>query len=148
MYLFSLSIRLIAWMRGIPFDSAVIMAGNTAAGNLEGFVYVVMNSVHHAALTFTGQNVGAHKLDKLKKVMFHSVWIVSVIGFVLGNLIWLGGGFLLKIYLPDDPQAVVYGINRMSVVASTYFLCGIMDVMVGCQRGMGMSFTIFLSPTL
>ena len=121
--------------------NSVVMAGCTAAGQIEGFVYVAQNSLYQAALTFTGQYIGAGKLDKIRKVCFNCMWIVTAIGLILGILACVFGRPLLSIYIPDEPAAIEYGIERLLIVALPYFLCGWMEVLVGCQRGMGMSIT-------
>ncbi|MBQ8402151.1 MAG: MATE family efflux transporter, partial [Clostridia bacterium] len=142
---------------------SVVMSGNTAAGQLEGFVYTAMNSLYQAALNFTGQNVGAGKIHKLHRVMLSCAAIVIVIGLVMGFGIYAAGEPLLKIYLPveanpateeamqtnlDNLKAIEYGMVRLMYVMLPYFLCGMMEVMVGCQRGMGMSVTPMITSML
>ncbi len=117
----------------------IVMAGNGAAASLEGFTYTAMNSVYQASLTFVGQNVGAHRYDRINRIVFMCVAIVSVIGIVMGGLTCIFDEQLLSIYLPDDPEAIPYASNRLLYVLVPYFLCGIMEVFVGGQRGMGMS---------
>ncbi len=119
----------------------LVVAGNTAASNLEGFIYTAMNAVYQAAMTFTGQNVGAKKNERIHKVVFTSVGIVSVIGLTLGIGATLLAEPLLSLYLPDDPEAIPYGATRMLYLCVPYFFCGIMEVFTGGQRGMGLSFT-------
>ncbi len=121
------------------FDSSLIMAGNGAAAGLEGFTYIAMNSVYHASLTFVGQSVGAKRLDLINKIMANCLIIVTVIGLVFGFGTYAFAEPLLGLYLPDDPDAIPYGITRMTYIILPYFLCGMMDVMCGGQRGMGMS---------
>ncbi|MBQ7922916.1 MAG: MATE family efflux transporter [Clostridia bacterium] len=123
------------------FDDAIVMAGSTAASQIENFIYIAMNSVYHAALTFTGQNVGAGKIRKVNRVLISCAAIVTVIGIVVGFTTILFADPLLSIYIKDEPAALAYGFERMKVVAVTYFLCGLMEVLVGCQRGMGASLT-------
>lgn len=118
---------------------SLVMAGNTAAAQLEGFAYTAMNSVYHAALTFVGQNIGAKRYDMINKVVFRCLGIVTFIGVVLGGLMYTFGQPLLEIYLPNDPDAIPYGLTRLKYIIIPYFLCGTMEVMVGGQRGMGMS---------
>lgn len=117
---------------------AIAVAGNTAAQNLEGFVYNSMNSFHQTAISFTGQNMGAHKYDRVKKIMWICLICVTVTGLVMGC-----GGFalarpLLTIY-SKEADVISYGYLRLSIIFTTYFLCGTMDVMVGILRGMGYS---------
>lgn len=119
---------------------SVVMAGNGAAGSLEGFTYTAMNSVYQASLTFVGQNVGAKKYNKINHVQGICLILVTVVGLLFGVTTYCLGEPLLSIYLPNDPDAIPYGIIRMSYIALPYFLCGVMEVMVGGQRGMGMSF--------
>lgn len=118
---------------------SVVMAGNTAAGQLEGFAYTAMNSVYHAALTFVGQNMGAKKYHMINKVVFRCLIVVMVIGVGVGVLMYAFAEPLLRIYLPNDPEAIPYGVTRLMYLIIPYFLCGMMEVMVGGQRGMGMS---------
>ena len=118
---------------------AIAMAGNTAAGNLEGFVYTSMNSVYQTNLSFTSQNMGAGNRQRMKKILGICLILVSVVGLVLGNGFVFFGQQLLGIY-SSDPEVIQYGLNRMHLICAPYFLCGLMDVMVGSMRGMGYSF--------
>lgn len=118
---------------------SVAMAGNTAAGNLEGFVYTSMNAVYQTNLSFTSQNMGAGNWKRMKKILGICLVFVSVVGLVMGRGFVFFGHQLLGIY-SSDPEVIQYGINRMQVVCGTYLLCGIMDVLVGSMRGMGYSF--------
>ncbi len=116
-----------------------VVAGNTAAGNLEGFVYTAMNSVYQTALTFIGQNVGAGKYERIKKIAFLCFGMVTVIGVLLGGSLVLFGKYLLLIYAgPENQDAVIRaGVVRLAIIAGPYFLCGLMDVACGILRGMG-----------
>ncbi len=117
----------------------VTIAGNTAAGNLEGFVYTAMNSVYQAAVTFVGQNVGAGKYERIKRIAFQCAGMVLVIGLTLSGLLVFFGDKLLLIYASGENRDLIVeaGMNRLSVIAATYFLCGLMDVGCGILRGMG-----------
>ncbi len=119
------------------FGSAV-MAGNTAASNIEGFVYTSMNAVHQTSLSFTSQNMGACNFKRVDRVLLECMALVTVIGLVLGNGVYLLGSQLLGIYTPDA-EVVVYGLYRMRMVCIPYFMCGVMDVLAGSIRGMGYS---------
>lgn len=115
---------------------SISMAGNTAAGNIEGFVYTAMNALYQTALSFTSQNLGGGKYKRIPKVAIQCFAIVTVIGLVLSNLAIYFGENLLGLY-SDDPQVIVVGIRRLRVICSLYFLCGLMDVTVGVLRGLG-----------
>lgn len=117
---------------------SLVMAGNTAASNIEGFVYNAMNSIYQTSLSFTSQNMGAKQFKRVDKILLECLMVVAVIGIVLGNGAYFFGDKLLGIY-SSDPQVIQYGLIRMSFVSATYFLCGLMDVMVGSIRGLGYS---------
>ncbi len=119
------------------FGSAV-MAGNTAASNIEGFVYTSMNAVYQTAMSFVSQNIGACNFKRVDRTLMECLALVSAVGIVLGNGAYLLGHQLLGIYTPDA-QVVTYGLYRLSVVSTTYFLCGVMDVLAGTIRGLGYS---------
>lgn len=122
---------------------SLVMAGNTAAQNIEGFVFVAMNSLHQSCLSFTSQNYGAKQYKRIDQILVRCLCIVTIVGIISGYGGYLCGEFLLGIY-SDDPQVIVYGMNRLALVCAPYFICGIMDVCAGSLRGMGYS----LVPTL
>lgn len=117
---------------------SVAMAGNTAASNIEGFIYTAMNSYHQTAMSFSSQNFGAGKHKRITKVLFLCLGMVTAVGLIMGLSAYLGGGMLLRIY-STDAEVIRYGLLRMSIICTCYCLCGIMDVMVGGLRGIGYS---------
>ena len=117
---------------------AVAVAGNTAAANIEGFVYISMNSLYQTTLSFTSQNLGAKQYRRIDRILVCCMTLVVLIGVVLGQGAYRLGDPLLHIY-SQDPKVIAYGIQRFSVVSVTYFLCGMMDVGSGVVRGLGYS---------
>lgn len=115
-----------------------VMAGNSAGSNLEGFVYISMNAFYNAAITFTGQNYGARKYERIKRVFLDCLLLVTVVGAVLGVVFLLFSRFLSSLYSPD-PEVINYSITRLKVDLPLYFTCGVMEVLVGVLRGMGYS---------
>ena len=120
---------------------SIVVAGNAAAANLEGFVYVCMNSLYQSAITFTSQNLGAGKFDRIRHTFRLCTLMVMVVGAILGIGLYLGGPWLLKIYASGTPeeieQIIRFGMIRLSYVSFTYMLCGMMDVSCGALRGLG-----------
>ena len=117
---------------------ATVVAGNTAASNIEGFVYTSMNALYQTSLSFTSQNFGARQLGRIDKILVRCLALVFVIGLVLGNGAHLLGQTLLGIYT-GEPEVIAYGMMRLGVVSVTYCLCGMMDVVAGSVRGLGYS---------
>ena len=120
------------------FGSTVV-AGNSASANLEGFIYVAMNSFYHAALAFTGQNYGARQYRRTRKVLLNCQVLVVITGLAVGLTFYFFRDTLLNIYAPGQPEVIAAGITRLILFCFTYFICGIMDVMVGGLRGLGYS---------
>ena len=120
---------------------ALAMAGSAAASNLEGFIYTAMNAISQAALAFVGQNVGGRQYHRIHRITWICLSVVFLVGVVMSAAFLAADQFLLEIYLPDDPAAVEYGIQRMFMVNTVYFFMGFIDVMVASMRGMGSSFT-------
>lgn len=117
---------------------SVVMAGNTASSNIEGFIYNAMNAVYQTNLSFTSQNFGAKKYGRINKIMVTCIAVVAAVGISLGMAAFAAGDFLLGIY-SSDAEVLKYGMIRLSIIGTTYFLCGIMDTMVGSIRGIGYS---------
>ena len=117
---------------------AIVVAGNTAASNIEGFVYTSMNALYQTSLSFTSQNLGAKQYRRIDQVLLRCAILVVLIGLVLGNGAHLLGRQLLGIY-SSDAEVVSFGLVRLGVVSVTYCLCGLMDVIAGSVRGMGYS---------
>jgi len=117
---------------------SIAMAGNTAASNIEGFVYTSMNAFYQTSISFTSQNYGAKNYKRIGKILIICQLCVFAVGLFLGNTAYLFSGTLLKLYSPE-PDVINYGTLRMGIICTTYFLCGMMDTMVGSLRGLGYS---------
>lgn len=134
--LFSISNVLI--QSSVNSFGSIAMAGNTASSNIEGFVYTSMNAFYQTAISFTSQNYGAKKYKRIGKILIICQACVITVGLVLGNAAYLFSGTLLKLY-STEAEVIMYGTLRMSIICTTYCLCGMMDTMVGALRGMGYS---------
>ena len=117
---------------------STVMAGSTAAANIEGFVYMAMNSFYQTSVSFTSQNMGAGKYKRINKVAVYCIACVTVTGLVLGAAGYFFGRPLLGIYTSSD-EVISYGLRRMKLCCLPYFICGIMDTLVGMLRGLGKS---------
>lgn len=115
-----------------------VVAGNSAAMNLEGFVYVSMNAFHQAAISFTSQNVGAGRRERIGKILLTAEGCVIVTGLLFGWVMYGFGRPLLHIY-SNSSHVIDAGMVRMRIILLPYALCGMMDVVVGVLRGMGYS---------
>ena len=117
----------------------ILMSGNAAAGNIEGFVYVSINAFSQTAVNYIGQNAGAQQYKRVGRILGICLACVSVVGLVFGVSARYFGETLLSIYITDSPEAIAYGLIRLTYICLPYFLCGLMDVSTGALRGMGSS---------
>ncbi len=121
------------------FGSAVI-AGNSAGASIEQFVYISMNAVHQATVSFTSQNNGAGKPERINQILFSCLGLTTVIGLIMGIGVNLFSIPLLTIYSPD-PAVIAAGQTRLLWISLPYFLCGVMEVVMGIMRGLGYAIT-------
>ncbi len=117
---------------------SIVVAGNSAASNIEGFAYTAMNAVHQAAITSVSQNYGAKNETRIKKSFLVCLGLVSVIGIVMGGGIWLFRDFFIGIY-STDAEVIRYGGIKLGYVCLPYVICGLMEVCVGLVRGLSYS---------
>lgn len=134
--LFSISNMLL--QTGYNSLGPVIVNANVAAMNVDSYLYNILNSFYHTALTFSSQNFGAKKFDRVKKVFFSGIGSVTVIGLSLGILVYTFSDFLVGIF-NSDPEVLALAKNRLMIVGLPYFLCGLMDVGSGFLRSIGYS---------
>ena len=135
--LFSISNVLI--QSSVNSFGSVVMSGNAASSNIEGFVYTSMNAFSQTSMNFAGQNHGARQYKRIDRIALVTVLSVTLVGVVLGVSAYLADEFLLKIYITDSAEAIAYGQLRLKYICLSYFLCGMLDVMTGMLRGIGAS---------
>lgn len=123
--------------------SKTYMSANTVASQFDGFIYNAMNAIALSCLAFVSQNLGARKIDRVRTVVKLSVMLVSVVGLVMGGTIILFSEPLCGM-MTDNPEIIRIAKLRLYILASTYFTCGIMDVLSNCMRGLGKSATAMI----
>lgn len=116
----------------------IVVAGNSAAANIEGFVYMAMNAIYQTTLSFTSQNMGAGRTDRINKILVRGEMCVIAVGVIMGMTVVFFSNPLLNIY-SESERVVLAGTDRLMIVCGCYALCGIMDVLVGALRGIGYS---------
>lgn len=122
------------------FDSANIIAGNTAANNMENFIYIGMMAFNNATITFTSQFMGAKRYERLLPVLFITLFLNMLSSIVVSGIVYYHGSFFLA-FFTDSPEVIAYGMVRLFYVGLFLFLNGALDVLSSAMRGMGYSFT-------
>ena len=117
---------------------SIAMAGYTAANNIFGFLYVTVNAVTQACMSFTSQNYGVGKWKRMDRVLIDCLILSFIAMMILGNSAYFFGPKLLTIYT-SNPKVIQCGMEILLYTTVTYFLCGFMDLFPGALRGMGRS---------
>ena len=138
------SIANIVLVNGInSFGNPDVMTAYTINNNIDSITYIACNSFYQASLTFTGQNFGAMKYERVKKTLVFSLIQVAVVGILISQLILLFNEQIISLYIASDAanKAAVteLTLDMMQLMLNTYFLCGIMEVVMGVLRGLGYS---------
>lgn len=116
----------------------VVMAANTVAGQIDGFIYNAMNAVALSSLAFVSQNLGAGRIDRVKKTTWEAILSVSVLGLFVGSIVAIFRVPFCHI-ITDSEEVIEIASKRLLLLGFTYLLCGIMDVMSNVMRGLGKS---------
>lgn len=114
------------------------MAGYTAANNILGFLYVSINSVTQACMSFTSQNFGVGKYKRMDRVLIDCMILSVGAALALGCGAYFFGAEILQVYT-EEADVIQCGVEILSITTVPYFLCGIMDLFPGALRGMGYS---------
>ncbi len=117
---------------------SIVMAGSGAAGSIENFLYVAMNSFHLACQTFVSQNMGAGEHKRIKRVVRICLFCTLILGITQSVLVIGFAHPLLMIY-NRNPAVIEQGVLRLGILAATYVIFGLSDVLVGAIRGCGLS---------
>lgn len=117
---------------------STMVAASSAASNIEGFVYATMNAYYNAAITFTGQNMGARKYERIDTIAKVCTALTFATWILLGGIVMIFSSQLLSIYT-TDPAVIDLGMIRIQIMMAVFFTCGIMNVFPGISRGMGYS---------
>ncbi len=116
----------------------IVIAGNSASANVEGFAFVAMNAFHQGAISFTGQNKGAGKYDRIGKILRTALGYSFITAMIFCLIYNLFSHQLIGLYTNSE-DVISSGVRRLVIIATSYFLAGMMDAVVGAIRGLGYS---------
>ena len=115
-----------------------VMAGSSAAFNIEIFVYYVLNAFGQACTTFVGQNYGAQKPERCRRVLKITFLQDMVFTVIIAIVILVSGRFLLR-FFNSDPDVIAVGITRLEFILTAEFINVIIEILSGYMRGFGYS---------
>lgn len=130
---------------GVNSFGGAAVAGSAAAEAIEDFIYRAMFGFAQGAVTGVSQNYGAQNKERIKKFIYVPMMCAVTVGIVLAAIALSFARPLLSIYITDSPVAMEFGVIRMKIVISLYFIIGIMEVLSGTLKGLGHTGIIFFN---
>jgi len=110
--------------------------GISIANQFDGILYQVACATSYATIPFVAQNIGAGQFSRAKKTVISSVGITTVLG---ASLSFLSAFFSkeLSSVMSSTPEVIAFSQQKMIIISSTYFICGINEIMGGALKGIG-----------
>lgn len=115
---------------------AVGMSANTTAQQFDAIVYNVGNAVSMSTMSFVGQNIGAKRMDRVKRTIIDGAILIFLIQFGVGGLFTIFAPQLCGI-IANSPEVIAWAVVRLTIMGLTYFICGEMEVCANSVRAMG-----------
>ena len=115
---------------------AAATTGLSIANNFDGLLYQVVVAPALAVMPYVSQNVGAGNIKRAKSAVLRGILITIGFGATLGALSAIFSGELSSI-MSSDPEVIRYSQQKMIIISSTYFICGINEIMGASMRGLG-----------
>ncbi len=110
--------------------------GLSIANQFDAVLYHVSYAPSLAVIPFVAQNMGAKNYDRVRKIIKTSIIIVVAFGATIGALSAIFSAQLSSL-MTSSPEVIRYSQQKMMLVSSTYFICGINEIMGGVHKGMG-----------
>lgn len=110
--------------------------GISIANQFDGILYQITYAPSLAVIPYVAQNIGAKNFQRVKQVVTRAILITTAFGATFGSLSAIFSGQLSSI-MSSTPAVIAYSQQKMMLISSTYFICGINEVMGGILKGMG-----------
>ena len=127
----------------------IFMAGYSAAGRLQGLIELAGTALSAAVGTFTGQNYGARKLDRVKLGLRRSAQIGTGMAIIVAAVVLIWGKDLLRLFIQDDPaiveQVLTFGHRFLIFMGSGLFALYMLFVYRSTLQGLGDTFLPMIS---
>ena len=124
---------------------AMTIAAVSAAQRVRGLNMMPLFSLYRAAATYTAQNYGAKKMDRVYSGLFQACMISLGLGVFMAVLNQFTGAPIASLFLRDSPEAIALAAQYILFTGYTVFILGIMLVFRGTLQGLGMKTAPILS---
>ena len=110
--------------------------GVAIANQFDGILYQIAVAPSLAVTPYVSQNIGAGNLKRVKEAIRKGIMITVMFGATFGSLSAIFSGQLSSI-MSDSPEVIRFSQQKMMLISSTYFICGINELMGGTLKGLG-----------
>ncbi len=122
---------------------SAVVNGSGASSSIEGFIYTSMEQTCFACIAFISANYAVKNYKNIKKILFYSIIMIFMYDLIFSGLALIFSRQLINIYVKDE-ASIIEGQKRLIILAATYFICGLCDVLASAIRGINAQ----LLPTL
>lgn len=128
---------------------SVVIAGYAAAVKIDSITILPMANMSNAVSTFTGQNIGAHKEERIRGGYKAALIMIGIFCAVIAGILILFGHKLIGLFVDSaaNPGVIAVGTQYMRIVSIFYFFMGLMVITNGVLRGSG-DMKVFLISTI
>ena len=123
---------------GLNSFDEITVSGAAAAANADTLVFNMMAAFCTACASFVSRNWGAGRNDRIRKSYYISMLYASIVGALAGVLLILFGRQFLSLFA-DKPEVIDAGVDRLRIMAFSYFIAPLMDCSIAASRGLGRS---------
>lgn len=109
--------------------------GISIANNFDGILYQISCATAIAVMPYVSQNVGKGNIKRATQAVWRGTLITITLGAFFGALSAIFSGQLSSI-MSENPAVIAYSQQKMVIISSTYFICGINEIMGAALRGM------------
>lgn len=117
----------------------VAVAAYTATMRIEQLIQQPFNSLGAAMSTFAGQNIGANKIERVKKGYLKIIIIIAIFSFIALLVAQFGGNLIMKWFVNEE-DVISLGAKGIKITSSMYFFLGMIYVTRGLLNGAGDAF--------
>ena len=110
--------------------------GISIANQFDGILYQICCATAFVAMPYIAQNVGAKNFKRVKQTVIRAMLVTIAFGASFGALSAIFSGQLSSL-MSDNPVVIQYSQQKMNIISSTYFICGISEIMCATMRGLG-----------
>ena len=125
------------------FDGTVYITARSIATDIDHFTSIIAGAFLPATLNATGQNLGAKRPDRIKRIFFYSILQATVIVGVISNLFKIFSGELSLLFIEANDPFLAEKVAAVKVwsqrLLTLQFLLGVLNAATGVIRGLGYS---------